>query len=219
MKKRIIIALAFFAFTAVQAQVSVKPGIRAGVNFSKFTSADTQLKPNFYVGGTLGIKFTKVYTLQPELSYSRQGANVTEYYQSSTDGFDPAFYVSQRKTKYELNYLTLGIINKFTFGKGFQVAVGPSLDFKVSDNFAGNNSNRPIDFDLSLVAGIGYAFSNGITIEARLKQGLVDIFGYEVYNDYNDYDYDYQNDNYYSYNQAVLNQVIQLGVSYSFDLK
>lgn len=216
MKKIVIIALAFFTFAAVEAQISVKPGIRAGVNFSKFTSVDSQLKPGFYVGGTLGIKFTKVYTLQPELSYSSQGANVTEYYQSNTNGFDPVFYSNQRKTKYELNYLTLGIINKFTFGKGFQLAVGPSLDFKVSDNFIGNNSNRPIDFDLSLVAGVGYAFSNGITIEARLKQGLVDIFGYEIYNDYN---YNYQNDNYYNYNRVILNQVLQLGVSYSFDLK
>jgi hypothetical protein len=216
-KKFFIACIAILGFASAQAQFSMKPGIRAGLNFSRFSSSDTSVKTDFFVGGTVALKFNKLYTLQPEISYSRQGAKVDIYYQSFDPVYDP--YISQRTgAKLSLDYVTLGIINKFTFGKGFQVMVGPSLDFKVYDNFAVNNTQTPIDFDLSIVAGIGYAFPNGITIDARLKGGVIDIFGYDNYVTTDSY---YNNNGHYSYDefQNILNEVIQLGVSYSFDLK
>ena len=114
------------------------------------------------------------------------------------------------QVKYSLDYLALGIINKFTFGKGFQVVVGPSIDFKIDDNFSENYARNPIGFDLALVAGLGYSFNN-LTVEARLKQGLVDIFGnYDQSNDTNG------NGN---YDEIVLNQLFQFGVAYTFNFK
>lgn len=219
-KKIIIACIALLGFASAQAQFSMKPGIRAGLNFSKFSNSDTSMKTDFFVGGTVALKFNRIYTLQPEVSYSRQGAKAVTYYQDFNPVYDPLYdpYPTRRtETKLSLDYVTFGIINKFTFGKGFQVLVGPSLDFKVYDNFASNNSGTPIDFDLSLVAGVGYAFPNGITIDARIKGGMVDIFGYDNYVEYNGY----SNNGYYSYNdfENILNEVIQLGVSYSFDLK
>lgn len=208
MKKYIaLIAFGMLASGAF-AQISVKPGIKAGLNFASFTNADASAKTDFYLGGLLAIKLAKIYTLQPEVVYSRQGGVVTQYY----DIYDPLYSgPSKRNVKYELNYLSLGIINKFTFKHGFQAVVGPSLDFKVGDNFRKNYTEEPVGFDLGLIGGIGYSLPNGLTFEARIKQGMVDIFGYN----YDNYDED-ENGN---YDDVILNQVFQLGVSYTFDIK
>ena len=45
---------------------------------------------------------------------------------------------------------------------------------------------------------------------ANQKQGLIDIYGYNGY--------DYDNNGYY-YNDVILNQVFQLGISYTFKTK
>ncbi len=105
-----------------------------------------------------------------------------------------------------MNYVTLGAVAKFNFGGGgFHLLAGPSLDLKVSDNYINTN---PEDIDFSFVGGVGYTLPNGLTFEARLKQGLIDIYGYNGI-DYNDYYYD----------QVILNQVFQLGISYTFKVK
>lgn len=219
MKKAILICL--FIGTAItgQAQVTIQPGIRGGINFSKFTNAETDRKADFFIGGLLAIKFTKFYALQPELTYSRQGAKETYYYTDFDPTFDPFVNSrTRRENKYSLDYLSLGIINKFTFGPGFQVMVGPSLDFKVSDNFASYAVSNPQDFDLSLVAGVGFVLKNGLAFDVRIKQGLIDIFGYDYNNNYYyDENGSYYND--YTVDDVVLNQVIQIGVSYSFKMK
>jgi len=89
MKKIFVLAVLFSAMSSF-AQVKFKPGIRAGANFAKFSSVeevffgdddyDTDVNRNFiidfYAGVTFGIQFTKRYTLQPEINYSRQGGNI-----------------------------------------------------------------------------------------------------------------------------------------------
>jgi len=214
--KKIFLTIAFFAVVAVQAQIRVKPAVRAGINFSKFTNSDTDMKTDFFVGGSVALNFTKFYALQPELSYSRQGAKETLYANYSYgDPFDPIFSTRKEEYKYSLDYLSLTIINKFTFGPGFQVMVGPAVDFKIADNFASYGIENPSDIDVSLVAGVGFAFKNGLGVDLRFKQGLVDIFGYRNTTYYTD---TYYEDN-YTVDDVVLNQTIQLGVSYTFDTK
>lgn len=206
MKKTTIIALVLFITTiTLQAQVKVSPGLRAGTNLSKFSNVEgARSKTDFYVGGLVAIKFNKYFTLQPELTYSRQGSEGIAY-----DYQNP--FLRTYKKSYELNYLSLGAVAKYHFnGSGFHVLGGPSADFKTSDNF-GRNEFDPIDFDLSIVGGIGFSLPNGLTFEARIKQGLIDIYGYN--------EYDYNNNNNYRYDDAILNQVFQIGVSYTFKMK
>ncbi|MEP7092848.1 MAG: porin family protein [Flavobacterium sp.] len=203
MRKSIIIAFVLFiGITTSQAQVSVSPGVKGGLNFSRLTNIDDNgLKSDFYVGGFVAIKFNKFFTLQPELTYSRQGSEGRYYDDQNPYGTN---------TKYELNYLSLDAVAKFHFnGSGFHVLVGPSADFKTSDNFDQYGFD-PIDFDLSLVGGVGYTLPNGLTFEARIKQGLIDIYGYDgVYDDNENGNYD----------EVILNQVFQIGISYTFKVK
>ncbi len=210
--KKLIIALFMVIGIAQssQAQVTLEPGIRAGVNFSKLTNYDTDFKTGFYVGGELAIKFNKLYTLQPELVYSQQGGNSGGQYVYNVD--DMLFY-SDNKIKYTIDYISLSAINKFHFGTGFHLLVGPSLDFKVNDNFENNfYSEQPIGFDFSLVGGFGYSLPNGLSFEARFKQGMVDIYG-------NNYNMNVDQNNNGNYDEVVLNQSFQLGISYTFDVK
>lgn len=203
-KITLIIAIVLFAgLVKSQAQVSVSPGIRGGLNLSTLTNIDNNsMKSDYYIGGLVEIKFNKYFTLQPEITYSRQGSN--GYY---LDG-SPEQNTIREDTKYELNYVTLGAVAKFNFGgQGFHVLAGPSLDIKTSDNF-GRFGYDPIATDFAFVGGIGYSLPNGLTFEARFKQGLVDIYGYDGI-DYDDYYYD----------QVILNQVLQFGISYTFKVK
>jgi len=183
-----------------QAQVKVSPGLRGGLNISTLTNIDdNRSKTDFYVGGLVNIKFNKYFSLQPEITYSRQGDEGREYL---GNGYN------YRYVNYELNYLTLGAVAKFNIGgKGFHILGGPSVDLKISDNYINSN---PENFDLAIVGGVGYTLPNGLTFEARIKQGLIDIYGYDGIN--------YDNNDYY-YNDVILNQVFQIGISYTFKVK
>jgi hypothetical protein len=194
MKKCLAIFVFIFAGTLVSnAQFEFKPGVRGGVNIAKVTNFEVDSKTDFFVGGQFELKFVDLYSLQPELTYSRQG------FKANNDN-------------YSIDYLSIGVTNKFTFGGGFNVLVGPTIDIKVGDNLPNIYSNELIGFDFALMGGIGYTFKNGVAVDARFKQGLVDIFG-DNYNEYND-----ENGN-GNIDEVKLNQLFQIGVSYSFDLK
>jgi len=208
MKKVIMATLCCIGFATSQAQVTVKPGVRAGLNVSSLTNSNADSKADFYVGGQVGIQFSKFYTLQPELTYSRQGATIDGYEEYDIALPSPNNRVN-RDYDVELQYISLAVANKFKIIDGFHALVGPSLDFKVGDNFADNSDL--IGFDLAIFGGLGYTFSNGFTVEARFKQGLVDIFG-------DNYDYYYDDNEYYNdyVDHVKLNQVFQIGASYTF---
>ncbi|ABQ04116.1 porin family protein [Flavobacterium johnsoniae] len=200
MKKITLIAFVLFiGLVKSQAQVKVSPGLRGGLNVSTLTNIDdNRSKTDFYIGGLVNIKFNKYFSLQPELTYSRQGDEGREYF---GNGYN------YRYVNYELNYLTVGAVAKFNIGgKGFHILGGPSLDFKIDDNYI---NSSPENFDLAIVGGVGYTLPNGLTFEARIKQGLIDIYGYDGINN---------DDNYY-YNDVILNQVFQIGISYTFKVK
>ncbi len=196
MKKFFIIAsLAFFGMT--QAQVTFKPGLRAGANFSHFTkgdefnyyydnngnqvSGDYSSKTDLYLGFYGALHLTKYYTLQPEINYSRQG---TVY--NGNDGFGDV--------KLNVSYLSIAIANKFTFTDKFNVHIGPTIDFVVDNDF-----NTESDLDFAFFLGAGYNFTKNFGIEARVKKGIIPVL-----DDYNDYH---------------TNVVFSIGATYTFDLK
>ena len=201
MKKITLFAFVLFVgLVKLHAQVTVSPGIKGGLNISNLTNFDSDPKTDFYAGGFVAIRFNKFFTLQPELTYSRQGAEIREY-EINGNG--------SRTVNLDLNYLSLDAIAKFHFGgRGFHVLAGPSLDIKTDDNFPDYEYN-PIGADFSLIAGLGYTLPNGLTFEARIKQGLIDIYGYDGVN--------YEDD--YYYEDIILNQVFQIGISYTFNVR
>jgi len=188
--KRIILSLALIiASTTAFAQITFKPGARTGINFANVSDANGDTKTDFYIGGLIEMQFSNFYALQPEIAYSRQGAK------SKISGGEDL----------ELQYVGLSLANKFSPFKdlGLHFIIGPGIDVKVSDN-VDYLETAPIDF--VFFGGIGYELPIGLSIEARYKQGILDVddgfteFGGSGYADDNN-----------------LNGVFQVGVSYKFD--
>ncbi|MFV8345701.1 outer membrane beta-barrel protein [Flavobacterium sp. ZB4P13] len=201
MKKGIFIALCvFFGITQTKAQVTFKPGLRAGLNFSHFTKGDNynnyyydsngnyvpstntdkySSKTDFYLGFYGALKLTKYYTLQPEIEYTSQGSNYRTANNQTVD--------------LDVAYLSLKMLNKFTFSDKFNVHVGPTIDFVVDNNFDTNS-----DVDLAFILGAGYNFNSNFGIEARVKKGIVPVIDTDVNH---------------------TNVVFQLGATYTFDVK
>lgn len=191
-KGLIILFFAFFGALQTQAQVSFKPGLRGGANFSHFTkgdyyysntnNVDYNTHTDFYIGFYGALKLSKYYTLQPEIDYSAQGSE----YRSSNFG----------SANFKVDYLQIGVVNKFTFNDQFNIHFGPTLDFVVSKNF-----NTEADVDMAFVLGAGFNFTPNFGIEARVKKGIIPVF-------YSDDD-----------NNDHTNVVFSLGATYTFDVK
>lgn len=204
MKKLFIAAvISLFALSQAEAQVSFRPGVRGGLNFSHFTKGDDYTnfyydgtdyvytdsrrdfgsKTDFYFGMYGALKLTKMYTLQPEIDYSRQGSTY-EFIGSNNI-----------RTTQDLNvsYLSIAVVNKFTFNK-FNVHVGPTVDFVVEDDF---DTDSDVDFAFQL--GAGYDFTKNFGIEARVKKGIIPVL------DFSD--------------NSHTNVVFSVGATYTFDVK
>ncbi|WP_410501097.1 outer membrane beta-barrel protein [Flavobacterium pectinovorum] len=193
----------FFMLHQVQAQVSFKPGLRGGFNFSTISEMHASYKTDFYVGGFGEINIKKHYALQPEITYTRQGSNnVRRNYSDPNTGTE-----RMEIRDLHLDYLSFALINKFTFGPGIQIQFGPALDVLVGDNLVKRKEYN----DLAFITGIAYKLPSGLTIEARLKKGLFDILDSDYY--YND-----RNDH-YLFGDYNTNVNFQVGLSYSFGEK
>lgn len=101
------------------------------------------------------LKLSKYYTLQPEISYSAQGATANG-------------------KNFDIDYLSFEVMNKFTFNK-FNIHLGPTLDFAVSKNF-----NTDSDVDMAFILGAGYQITPNFGIEARVKKGIIPVFDHDT---------------------------------------
>ncbi|MDR6966078.1 hypothetical protein J2X31_000071 [Flavobacterium arsenatis] len=202
MMKKLIVLAFFYAFGVSEgnAQVTFKPGVKAGVNFARFTQSDNPNerfygKTDFYAGIFGALKLSRVYTMQPEIQYSRQGSGI-EYIDSNNIKHDD---------KINISYLSLMLANKFTFDK-LNIHVGPTFDIKINDTKKELNSYDNYNYydddysngiDMAIFIGAGYSITNNLEFEARVKKGIIPV-----------------NDGWDSENM-----VFQLGLAYTFDTK
>jgi hypothetical protein len=208
MKKFLILVSTVLLASTAFSQVKVRPGFRAGLNLSKITHLENvSRKPGINAAMFVNVHFTRFYELQPELTYSNQGW--------SRDGFsyiDPYNDVTYNVNSQDVSshYIGIALTNKFFMSPklGLHVLLGPGMEFNVSDNLPYDNLT-PVD--LVFFGGIGYEFPFGLGLEARYKQGIVDVDDYY----YDDYNNNYYDDNYYN-GKNKLNSVFQFNVYYKF---
>lgn len=201
--KKIYLTLVLLAAFSVQAQVKFAPGVRGGLNFAQLTESDLGIKTDFYVGGFAGIKFTKHYTLQPEVIYSRQGA------EGDYRVYDPVYdsngnLISEYRDGHadvSLQYLSVGIMNKFTFVDRLSIVVGPSVDVLVDHNVPVNS-----DADLAIQLGLGVRLIDGLEAEFRVKKGIASVVDDTEYID---------DDEWFDFQDGT-NLLFQVGLSYTF---
>lgn len=163
MKKLLLIALCVTAFglTAKAQEVEVQFGVKAGLNIADFGGdIDTEgSRMGLHFGGVAEFKFSETFSIQPELLYSMQGAEVI-------DGVD-----------LELDYLNLPIMAKYYVMDGLSVEAGPQVGVLLSADQDGVEDAKDglNSIDFSLNAGVAYDLPIGLFLQARYSAGLSNI--------------------------------------------
>lgn len=207
MKKIILTALAVFAFGLTNAQ-EVKFGVKGGLNVSNWTGdtegVDLKSKVGFNAGAFVEIKFSEMFSLQPEILFSSQGTKVDNF-ETNIDGVD---YTGD--VKFNLSYINIPIMFKYYVDEKFNVEVGPQIGFLASAKTATKlegysqtvnqdvkDSFESVDFGLNF--GLGYDFTDRCFAGARYNLGLSNIAETEAGDD-----------------SKVNNSVFSLSVGYKF---
>ncbi|MBL7728054.1 MAG: PorT family protein [Dinghuibacter sp.] len=150
---------------AVQAQ-HINLGIKGGLNLVNINNSNNSAydaRVGFHAGLLGHIHLTRQFALQPEITYSLQGADYT---------------VAGLKTKVKLSYINIPVLVQYMFDNGFRISAGPQLGFLVDarseSRIAKVNIKSSLNsVDFALGAGIGYVHPpSGIGIDARYNLGL-----------------------------------------------
>lgn len=207
MKKLLLSAIALMAFGLSNAQ-ETKFGLKGGLNISNFTGdtegLDFKSRVGFNVGGFVAIKFSEKFTLQPEVLYSAQGANIDNF-GAEIEG---NFYTAD--VKFKLAYINIPVMFKYYAAEKFNIEAGPQIGFltsaKTSTKVNGFNQTveqdvkdnfESIDFGVNF--GVGYDFTEHFSAGARYNIGLSNIAKTEAGDD-----------------TKLHNSVFSLGIGYKF---
>lgn len=203
MKKILFTILTITILTTSYAQVNF--GIRGGLNLSDYSHLDSDKKTDFYFGVLLSVKLGDLYTLQPEFTYSKEGTKLNgNYNRINSNTIDAAFF-------------SASVINKFNVVDRVHIAFGPYFDIRMDEYVDYNNRNDNNYYydsatnavDIGFIIGMGYDITESLTLDARFKYGFIDTFNVERLD---------SNSQYYDYSSHK-NQVIQIGISYKFNVK
>ncbi|GEM_PF-1643739 len=163
MIKQLIYAIVLFSAISATAQNDKSMNLRIGVNRSHIKNVQGDVKTGFYVGLARKSQKSKLYTLQYEFGFSREGEkNVRAYFDERGEN------VLRVKTVH-LDYFTAEVMNKFYLIPNFNLQIGPSLGLLVSKY--GNGENR---VTLAAVFGAAYDINSDLSIESRMKVGVSD---------------------------------------------
>jgi len=153
MKKAAFAALVFLVTYTVSAQSF---GIKGGINFSNLNASDDgnfKSLTSFHIGILKEFVILENFTLQPELLYSTQGAQV----KNSDDN-------------YKLNYILLPVLAKVYLNDVFNIHAGPQFGLLLGET----NDVTPIEsktFDFGIAAGFEYELTSGISFTGRYIWG------------------------------------------------
>ena len=163
MKKMIV----FFTIVLLSFNVKAQPGVKLGANFASITgddSEDMSMRVAFYAGVYYNVMINEMFSFQPELVYSSQGAKF--------DNSDNARLV--------LNYLNLTALFRYNTSSGVFVGTGPQFGLLTSAKVKDDNAS--VDFkdflkssDFAWAFALGYVFSSGFGVYGRYNLGLANI--------------------------------------------
>lgn len=204
MKTFYLFSLLLFLFTGSNAQVTLRPGVRAGANFSQITRTYYEPRTDFYFGALGEIQLNNTFFLQPEIGFSRQGVK-GEVYRLPEQGETDKVLI---RKNIESNYLTWGVTGKLAFSRAVRILFGGSVE----QSLEGREAIKPLrsTMDISLMAGAEYRFPFGLGVEFRLKRGTHDMIDSREYETFSS--------NRWLAGDRNLNLVMQAGLNYAFPL-
>ena len=180
--KKIILFLTMIISTAAsfaQDGSPVRFGVKGGINFSNMYTKDVDkenLLLGYHVGAFLKVPLNNRFAVQPELTYSIKGSELT---------YDNSFVSG--KAKFQLDYIDLDVLAVFNITDNVNFHVGPYFGFlsnvrieNDSDNGTSYDFENELDkndfetTDLGLVIGAGLDFGR-ISAGARYNYGLKEV--------------------------------------------
>ena len=175
--KKIALFLTSILISAVSFS-QVQFGIKGGLNVSSFhdedqaADEDVTRKASFHVGGLAHIPLSRQFAIQPELVYSKEGAENKQ-----------PFFVG----KTVFGYVNLPVLVQFKIKSNFRLETGPQIGYltrAVLNEPDGGSGSRDIKEYFSKTSfswswGIGYLFRNNLGIDARFNLGLSNIYDEE----------------------------------------
>ena len=135
-------------------------GPKAGLNISNYTGGniDAEALVGHHIGGVANYGFGKVFSIQPEVLFSTQGAKVNN---------------GGKKDDFKVSYVTVPVMLKFKTNGGFYFEFGPQVGFRTKSDLGDQTINNfAKNLDLSAGAGIGFQSKIGLGIGARYIAGL-----------------------------------------------
>lgn len=171
--KKIVLTSILFAtliFSAKAQTPDIKLGAKGGVNISNITSSDMDSKTGFNVGLLAEMFLDEQFSLQPEVLYSTQGAELKN---------------NNSSAKLNLEYISIPVMAKYYIVDGFNVQVGPQFSFLSKSELKGEinglgsatldvkDSTESFDFGVNF--GLGYELPVGLFVDARYNMGLTKV--------------------------------------------
>lgn len=150
-------------------------GVKGGANFSNLYTEDVDdnnVLTSFNAGVFASLPITDFIAIQPELLYSRKGAELV---------YDSA--LASGTAKFKLNYIEAPVLLKMNLVKNFNVHVGPYFAYLVDAQVTNESESGSLDFeetydnddfnkfDVGLAAGVGIDLDN-VGIGLRYNYGL-----------------------------------------------
>ncbi len=136
-------------------------GPKAGANVSNYTGGNfkSDALVGFHLGGLLNFGIGSVFSIQPEVLFSTQGAKIPDN--------------SGVKTDYKVSYVSVPVMLRLKSRGGFYIEAGPQASFKTGEN-VGNQTINNFAKGLDLAAGAGLGFQTGVGfgVGARYVAGL-----------------------------------------------
>lgn len=163
MKKSILLLACAVAITTLT-QAQSRFGFKGGVNLANVSGdLPTKMKISFHAGALVKISVSEIFSIQPELVYSNQGAKIEEL-----------------DASLDLGYLNLPILAQANFS-GFVAETGPQVGYLMSGKVKADGQSGDIKDDLNAIdfswaVGLAYQMpGSGLGISARYNIGLGSI--------------------------------------------
>ncbi|ACT96416.1 porin family protein [Dyadobacter fermentans] len=158
MRKIFLLALLSMFGSAAFAQ-SFSFGPKAGINVSNYTGSDIEsdARVGYHLGGILNFGIGQVFSIQPEVLFSTQGAKIN----------------NGSKQEFKTTYVSVPVMLKFRARGGFYFEFGPQASFKTGEDIPDQTIDHfAKNLDLAGAVGLGYQANFGLGIGARYIAGF-----------------------------------------------
>lgn len=190
MKKiKVTIVMACMVCMVIPVAAQNSFGVRGGLNLSTFGSDNIRhrLSPGLHFGFYTVLGADNFISIQPEVLYSKKGSvtrnSIVPEFQNPNNG---AMY---RKVSNKLSYIDVPVFLRLNFDN-LHILAGPQISYLMrskykysngeSDDASYSSTSRNHTWDFGLAGGLGFDFTGGINLGARVQYGLRDVYSGEL---------------------------------------